>query len=187
MTATVSSQSRAESTARLTLLVVLSSETILFGTLLMVYLYMRANGSSDAFTDRGCVLVPLLNTAVLLLSTGTAWWSNAMIRQGQTEKLKTGLLVTLVLGLVFVGGQVVEFSQSGMQPDDQAYGGVFFTLIGFHAVHVLIGVLILAINTIRAQLGDFSARRHIAVDVGTWFWYYVAGVWIVLFAALYLL
>lgn len=187
MSISISSRSRAESTARLTLLVVLSSETILFGTLLMVYLFMRANRADDVFSERADVLVPILNTVVLLLSAGAAWWSANVIQRGHTEKLKTGLLVTLVLGLVFVTGQVIEFSRSGMQPDDQAYGGVFFTLIGFHAVHVMIGVIILAINTVRAQLGDFNARQHIAVDVGTWFWYYVAGVWVVLFAALYLL
>ena len=74
-----------------------------------------------------------------------------------------------------------------MRIDDQAFGGVFFTLMGFHGLHVLAGVVFLSINLARARLGDFSPARYDAVEIGTWFWYYVAAVWIVLFAALYLL
>jgi heme/copper-type cytochrome/quinol oxidase subunit 3 len=47
--------------------------------------------------------------------------------------------------------------------------------------------VILAVNAIRARLGDFTARRHTAVKVGTWFWYYVTDLWVVLFAGLYIL
>jgi cytochrome c oxidase subunit 3 len=52
---------------------------------------------------------------------------------------------------------------------------------------VLAGVFFLALNLLRAQLGDYSAQRHEAVETGTWFWYYVCAVWVVLFTALYLI
>lgn len=181
--------SRAQTTARLALAAVLGSETVLFGSLFMVYLFMRANLEGGAFGQQAAadLVLPVLNTLVLLVSAGTAWWSFNAIRQGEVARLKTGLLVTLVLGLVFVGGQVLEFTQSGRRPDDAEFGGVFFTLMGFHAVHVLAGVIFLAINFARARLGDFSARRHVAVEVGTWFWAYVTGVWLVLFLGLYVI
>jgi cytochrome c oxidase subunit 3 len=59
--------------------------------------------------------------------------------------------------------------------------------MGFHGLHVLAGVGFLIINLARTRLGDFSPTRYEAVELGTWFWYYVTVVWIVLFAALYLL
>ncbi len=96
------------------------------------------------------------------------------------------MLVGLGLGLVFVGGQFAEFASNGMRPGDQAFGGVFFTLMGFHAVHVLAGVVFLVINWVRGRLGDFSRGRHIAVTMGSWFWFYVTGVWLAMFVALYL-
>jgi len=181
------SPSHAQSTARLTLLVVLGSESILFGTLLMVSLFFRANYTGNEVIDQSDLLIPVLNTLILLISAGTAWWTLRSIRLGDVERCKNLLVVTLALGLVFVGGQIFEFNRSGMRPDDQELGGMFFTLMGFHALHVLIGVGILAINSVRARLGDFSAHNHVAVEIGSWFWYYVTGVWFVLFAVLYLL
>jgi heme/copper-type cytochrome/quinol oxidase subunit 3 len=100
--------------------------------------------------------------------------------------LKTYLLMALLMGALFFAGQVFEFMHSGMRIYDSTFGGVFFALISFHALHVLAGITVLAINYARAWLNDFSANRHIAITVGTWFWYYVTAVWIVLFTVLYL-
>ena len=93
----------------------------------------------------------------------------------------------MLLGLLFVAGQIYEFSHAGLRIDDPAFGGVFFTLMGFHAIHVLAGVVFLTLNYLRAGLGDFSAERYEVVELGTLFWYYVTAVWFVLFAALYLI
>ena len=86
-----------------------------------------------------------------------------------------------------MAGQIIEFNHAGLHIDDQAFGGVFFTLIGFHALHLLAGVFFLGLNLIRANLGDFSGERYEAVELGSWFWYYVTAVWVVLFMALYIL
>ena len=61
-------------------------------------------------------------------------------------------MLTLLLGLAFVAGQVFEFGHAGLQIDDQGLGAVFFTLMGFHALHVLAGVVFLVINLARAAL-----------------------------------
>jgi heme/copper-type cytochrome/quinol oxidase subunit 3 len=94
-------------------------------------------------------------------------------------------MITLILGMLFVLGQIVEFNHSGMAPDDPAFGGVYFTLIGFHAVHVLAGVIVLGINLVRTQAGDFGPGHYIPLQMGTWFWQYVVAVWLVLYAVLY--
>ena len=91
------------------------------------------------------------------------------------------------MGLIFIIGQFYDFSNAGLQVNDPSFGGVFFTLMGFHAVHVLAGVVFLALNYARANWGDFSSTRYEAVELGNWFWYYVTGVWLVLFVVLYLI
>jgi cytochrome c oxidase subunit 3 len=180
--------SRPTSLARTTLLLVLATESTLFGTLLMAYLYLRVSPANKAFVPPASVdvLIASLNSGVLLLSAWAAQRATLAVKRDDLTGLKTNLVIALALGLAFVGGQVFEFYRSGMAPDDPAFGGVYFTLIGFHALHVLAGMVVLAANTVRAHLGDFSARRYTAVEVGTWFWYYVTGVWLVLFTALYL-
>jgi len=164
---------------------VLASETAFFGTLLMAYLYLSLSNSVTPQPALTRLIIPTINTAILLVSAGTAWLSNRSIRQGNVPALQRLLMITLALGLLFVAAQIYEFTRSGMLPDDREFGGVYFALIGFHALHVLAGVIVLVINLLRARLGDFSARRHIAVEMGTWFWFYVTGVWLVLFTVLF--
>ncbi|MGB7873812.1 MAG: cytochrome c oxidase subunit 3 [Anaerolineales bacterium] len=175
------------STGRIALLITLGTESVFFLTLLVAYAALRDQVSWDVPHTLARLTIPLVNSGILLASALTAWWSSNAIRQDRQSALRGGLLVTVLLGLVFVGGQIYEFSHAGLSIDDQAFGGVFFTLLGFHAVHVLAGVVFLTLNLMRAQLGDFSAEQYEAVDLGNWFWYYVTAVWVVLFTALYLI
>ena len=179
---------RRKGMAKVALLVTLGSETVFFGTMISAYLYLRASQATWPF---GHALLaqfglPAINTLVLLASAATAALASRSVRKGERAGLLAWLQVTLVLGLAFIGLQAFEYINSGMTPSDQAFGGVFFTLMGFHALHMVAGVVMLALVLARAQGGDFSKRRHTAVDIGTWFWYYVVAVWVVLFSVLYL-
>jgi cytochrome c oxidase subunit 3 len=175
-------------TTRLALLVVLGSETIFFGTLLSAYFYLRAGQTSWPLPTEPLsrLLLPAANTILLLLSALTVNLGVRAVRRGQVGRLKAWLFATLAVGALFVAGQVFDFTHSGMQINDQAFGGVFFTLMGFHAVHVIAGLIVLAIILWRAILGDFTPRHHTTVQVGAWFWDFIVGVWVVLFVALYL-
>ncbi len=181
-------RTRPGDSARVALLAVLASETIFFATLLSAYFFLRQSQTSwplahVAFTR---LLLPGFNTLVLALSALTMALALRSIQKSNPAGLKSWLTVTLLLGLLFVGLQVFEFTRSGMHADDQTFGGVFFSLMGFHALHILGGVIMLGLILARAALGDFTARRHVAVEIGSWFWYYIVGVWVVLFVALYL-
>lgn len=174
--------------ARVALLVVLASEAIFFTTLLSAYFYLRQSLTvwPVAHGVWSQLALPLGNTLLLLLSAVTMSLAVKAVQTAHQGWLKGWLGVTLALGLVFVALQVAEFSRSGMRPNDQAFGGVFFTLMGFHALHIIAGVIMLANILWRAFLGDFTPRRHVAVQIGSWFWYFIVGVWVVLFIALFL-
>ena len=174
------------STGRIALLITLAIESVFFVTALVAYAALRDQVNWNLPHTLARLTIPLINSGILLVSVFVARWSAGAIRRDNRSALQGGLLVTLLLGLVFVAGQLYEFNHAGLRIDDEAFGGVFFTLLGFHAVHVLAGVVFLALNLIRANLGDFSAEQHEAVELGNWFWYYVAAVWAVLFAAIYL-
>jgi len=174
------------STGRIALLVTLGTESVFFITLLVAYAALRDQVGWNISHTLARLAIPLVNSCVLLASALVAWWSNRVIRRDNRSALRSGLLVTMLLGLLFVAGQVFEFTHAGLRIDDEAFGGVFFTLLGFHAVHVLAGIIFLGLNLMRANLGDFTAEKYEAVELGNWFWYYVTAVWTVLFAALYL-
>ncbi len=175
--------------AQLALFMLLGSETILFGTLVSSYLFIRAEaGATSLLIQQGLgrIWLPGLNTLVLLLSAAAVWYAVRSIRKDRRLGMENGLSWALGLGLLFVALQVVEFSKSGLRPTDPAFGGIYLALIGFHAAHVLGGVVFVGLNMLRARLGDFSSRSFIPVEMGAWFWYYVTAVWFVLFLVLYL-
>jgi cytochrome c oxidase subunit 3 len=174
------------STGRLGLLITLGTESVFFVTLLVAYVALRDSVTWNVPQTLTRLTIPMVNTAILFVSTIVAYRSLSVIRRDNQTALQNNLLITLFLGLVFVAGQVYEFSHAGLKVNDPSFGGVFFTLMGFHALHVLAGVVFLALNYMRAKLGDFSATRYEAVELGVWFWYYVAAVWLLLFVALYL-
>lgn len=174
-------------TARLALGITLASESFFFGTLITAYLYMRGAQPDWPLEDGLARLaLPLANTILLLVSALFTHLGHRAIQKGRTDALLRWFGVSLALGLVFVAGQVLEYTSNGLLPYDEGYGGVFFTLMGFHALHMLAGVVVHGLVLARARLGDFSAGRHTAVEIATYFWYYVVAVWAALFTVLYL-
>jgi heme/copper-type cytochrome/quinol oxidase subunit 3 len=175
------------SNGKVALFIILISESVFFATLLVAYAALRDQTNWPVDHHLARLTIPLINTTILLLSVIPAWRAIVSARDGKQSALLTSMAVTLTLGLIFVGGQVYEFSHAGLHINDQAFGGVFFTLMGFHALHILAGVVFLIINLVRTRLGDFSPSNYDLIELGSWFWYYVTVVWLVLFAALYLL
>ena len=175
------------STGKVALFIILTSESVFFATMLVAYISLRNQTIWPVEHTLVRLTIPLANTAILLFSAITAWRGTISIKGGKTFASQGWQMLTLLLGLVFVTIQIYEFIHAGMHINDQTFGGVFFTLMGFHGLHVLAGVVFLIINLARTRLGDFSSTRYDGVELGTWFWYYVTSVWIVLFAALYLL
>ena len=181
-------QVRQSNVMQTTLLLVIAAESVLFGTLVMSYLFLRGGGSSMHFPHPKPLdlLIAGSNTLILLTSAALARRARQAITRDHVRSLVRNLLLALGLGAIFIAGQVFEFRHAGMQVGDLAFGGVFFALISFHAVHVLAGMTVLSLNLVRAQLGDFNRNRHTAITGGAWFWYYVTAIWIVLFTVLYL-
>jgi cytochrome c oxidase subunit 3 len=175
------------SNARVAIFLVLASESVFFATLLVAYIALRGQSAWSVEHSLKRLAFPLANTCLLLFSMLPAGRAVASIHAGKRVALGSWLIGTLLLGVVFVLGQVYEFGHAGLQVDDQVMGAVFFALMSFHGLHVLAGIFFLLLNLLRLRLGDFSADRHEAVTMGSWFWYYVCAVWLVLFGALYLL
>jgi cytochrome c oxidase subunit 3 len=169
------------------LLVILGIETVLFGTLSSSYLLMRAAGPAwDVHAPLQVRLIfPAANTLLMLASAWVLSRSVTAARQGNRPKLLAAQQIALLMGLLFITGQVYDFSHSGMAVNDTGFGGAFFALLGFHAVHVLAGVVVLSLNIMRTYLGDFRPSEYTAIRTAAWFWYFVTFVWVILFLMLY--
>ena len=167
----------------------LVSETVFFIAFFTSYFYLRDGLEvwGPPGGQRLDLLIPSINTVLLLLSAGTMHLSYRAIRHDQQKRFEDLLLITMLLGAGFIIGQIYEFSTIGFNLSDGAFASTFLMMIGVHAIHVAIGVLIFVVVHLRATLGQFHAQRSIPVEMCTLYWYFVALVWIALFAVLYLL
>ncbi len=174
----------------------ISSEALIFANLIAAYLYLEIRSISQKsfwVLPSGEHLdwrYPLFNTAILLLSSIPAIWARSSIAKGNKRNLVLGLSGTIIMGLIFLGGQVYEYIGLFGEKFSIGYntfGSAFFTLTGFHGLHVTIGVLFLTVCLVRAIRGDFTDKKHFAVEAGEMYWHFVDLVWVVVFSTVYLL
>ncbi|MGH7657278.1 MAG: cytochrome c oxidase subunit 3 [Gemmatimonadales bacterium] len=165
----------------------IATEAALFAMLLFSYFYLAAvNGSEWLPESAPSATLALVNTAILLLSSGSMWWAELGVRRGSNVQLRAGLLITLLLGLIFLSIQGVEYGHAGFTPSSHAYGSMFFTVTGLHGVHVAVGLLMNLFVQARAWRGDFTAASHQHVTGAAWYWHFVDAVWLAVFTTLYL-
>jgi heme/copper-type cytochrome/quinol oxidase subunit 3 len=189
--------------------VFLLSEVMFFTSLIGSYIILRF-AHPEAFADPGVVLnVPLtgVNTFILICSSVTMVKAFAAIENGDQAKLRLYLIGTVLLGAIFVGIQGIEYSvlsHEGFVPSAAAYeahgraggttvlggplyGMTFYTMTGFHGLHVSIGVLCLIFVTIQAFRGRYTVENHGGVEIVGLYWHFVDLVWIILFTIVYLI
>ena len=182
------------SNARLGVLVLLGAETMLFSGLIGTFLVFRVGNVTWPPPSHIGIELPRvitgINTALLLLSGYTMFQAHRAIRRGLGKQLRNWLLITGVLGLLFLGVQGSEWIQlirNGLTLQSGVYGGIFYVLIGCHAVHVLTAVIWLLIVLGMALTGRFSAERYGGVDTCTIYWVFVVALWPILYVLVYLL
>jgi len=169
----------------------IASEAFFFLALIISYLYYRNLNTVISMGDQ--VLNPRttgLYTVFLLLSSGTLWWGHRQLRRQKPTWLAWALGVTIALGTLFLFGQGRDYAhliQENITVDGTIFGSAFFTLTGFHALHVLVGLIVLSIVLILTLLGDFTGPRSAAVAAAELYWHFVDGVWLIVFSVVYIL
>jgi heme/copper-type cytochrome/quinol oxidase subunit 3 len=169
----------------------IASEALIFANFIAAFLYLEIrNWDVLAFKLPSDITYPIINTIILICSSFPVHLAGRGIAKGNQRQLKIGLALTILMGAVFLGGQVFEYSglfgQFGFTPSSSVFGSAFYTLTGFHGLHVTVGVIFLLICLIRSQRGDFTAKKHFAVQAAEMYWHFVDIVWIVVFSMIYL-
>lgn len=173
---------------KLGIILFLISEAFLFGALFFPYYYLRAE--SPVWPPQGVQLgmtLAIINTVILLSSSAVIWWASKAIQKGNEKGLSIGLAVTMILGIIFLGITIFEWTHETFRPWTSAYGSTFYTLTGFHALHVFGGVLLMATLLGRTLRHRFSSSRFQAVEVGSLYWHFVDFIWIIVFTTLFII
>jgi cytochrome c oxidase subunit 3 len=186
----------------------LATEVLFFGALFLSFFVYRvrwtdafAHGARELKWYLGC-----LNTAILLGSGFAMALAVHAAREGENKKLIHRLLLTIALGVVFLGIKFTEYgieyhehlipqlNYSEVSPKgeprpehDRLFMTFYFVMTGFHALHMIAGLTVLSTLSFFAWRGKFSAAYHNPVEMAGLYWHFVDMVWVFLFPTLYLL
>ncbi len=179
--------------AKLGVWLFLASETMLFGSLISCYVFLRA-GSTSWPHGSDLLNVPLatINTLVLLGSSMTMRVARVSVVAGRFDRFRLFLALTILLGAAFLAIKGCEYGTKfaeNLFPSRSTFLAIYFVLTGIHALHVLGGILVNASLLARGATLNRSAPGILAnhIEVAGLYWHFVDGVWLVLFPLLYLL
>jgi cytochrome c oxidase subunit III len=169
------------------MILLLAIEATVFATLIATYFYLRM-GLPDwppAGIDPPKLLLPTINTLVLIASSVPMYLADSGITKGNVRRLIWGLALAGLLGLVFLVLKIIEYSDVPYRWDDHAYGSIVWLIIGFHSGHVASVVLKTIVMLVLAYRGYFNAQRHLGVQINGIYWHFVVAVWLPLYGVLY--
>ena len=145
--------------------------------------------ASDRFTPMAAWGIPALNTLLLLSSGATVTVAHWGLINDKRGVLNLWLLLTIALGVTFLGFQIYEYghaySELNLKLTSGIYGSTFFMLTGFHGFHVSLGCIMLTVIWIRCLSGHFKPDHHFAFEGVAWYWHFVDVVWLLLFIFVY--
>ena len=183
------------SNEKMTMWAFLGSDCLLFGALISTYLLLRNRkplSGEEPLTAADLFDIPFTSVSsfVLLMSSLTMVLAVSSITRGEMERCKLWLLTTAALGSVFIAGQVYEFTsfyREGLGYTVSISSSAFYTLTGFHGVHVSLGIVMLVTLWVLVSRGILGPDRAETVEIIGLYWHFVDIVWIVIFAIVYLI
>lgn len=167
-----------------------ASESIFF--IMLILAYVNFHGTVTDGPTAVNSLDPLrtgIFSIFLLASSFTVWLAGRSLALKNHSMMKIWLLVTIVLGALFIYGQASEWLgliEQNITISRNVFGSTFFTLTGFHGFHVCVGLLMLSIILGLAMFGDFKGPKSDGVECVSIYWHFVDGVWIVVYSVIYL-
>ncbi len=189
-------------TGKLGMWIFLFTELFLFGGLFLVYAIFRAKYSADfhVAAEELNVFIGTMNTVFLLVSSMTAAMALTAIQKGDRRLTLFLLMVTLLLAALFMVNKYFEWSHKfeygiypgspvlkNMSHGELLFFGLYYMMTGLHALHVLIGMVLLSINVVKVKSGAVNSERYLMLENSALYWHLVDLIWIFLFPLLYLI
>jgi heme/copper-type cytochrome/quinol oxidase subunit 3 len=163
-----------------------ASEFVFFAMLILAYvMFYRTAMAAGPTAARNLHPATMgIYTVFLLASSPTMWWANRKLKADDARGFRVWTIISAALGVVFLAGEGLEYSgllSKGINLGSNLFGTTFFTLTGFHGLHVLMGICMLSILA-----AVISPRRKNAAEAIGLYWHFVDTMWIFIFSVVYL-
>jgi heme/copper-type cytochrome/quinol oxidase subunit 3 len=167
---------------------VVISEASLFAYLFFAYFYFAVQPHSAGWPPGGPpdLTYAIPQTIVLLLGCASTWWAERGVVRGARGALLIGLAITLMLAVIFVVLQCLDWADKPFSLATGPYSSLYFTITGAHLVHLIAGLIMVAAVLVWSALSYFGPLRHAPVPTTALYWYFVTVIWLALFFTIYI-
>jgi cytochrome c oxidase subunit 3/cytochrome o ubiquinol oxidase subunit 3 len=177
------------SRGKVAMLCLLTGETAIFTIFVVGYIFYLGKDISGP-TPRQVLDIPVFNTICLLSSSVTIWLAERQIERGRMKAFAALWGLTIALGLEFLAGTWLEWKHliyvDGLTIRTNLFGTTFYSLVGLHATHVLIGLIGLVTILILTLTGHIDESHTERIQVFALYWHFVDAVWVVVFTVVYI-
>jgi cytochrome c oxidase subunit 3/cytochrome o ubiquinol oxidase subunit 3 len=165
-------------------------ETAIFAMFVIAYVFYTGK-SAYGPQPKDVLDIPVLNTICLLSSSFTIWLAERAIERDQIKKFSMWLGVTILLGLIFLVGTGQEWyhliTVDHLTLQTNLFGTTFYSLVGLHAFHVIVGLMMLSMLWMFGMAGYVNEHHSERIQVLSLYWHFVDAVWVVVFTVVYIL
>lgn len=166
------------------------TETGLFSIFVAGYVFYLGKSLTGP-TPREVLDLPILSTICLLSSSVTITLAERAFNRDRVGRFKLLWLITIVLAAVFLGSTAVEWRhliyQKGLTISTNLFGTTFYSLVGLHASHVIVGLCLLLLVFIFSLLGYVNIMHRERLQMISWYWHFVDAVWVIVFTVVYVI
>jgi cytochrome c oxidase subunit 3/cytochrome o ubiquinol oxidase subunit 3 len=190
MASTLAFTASAPLRGRVGILGLILTESAFFSIFVAAYIFYIGKSLSGP-QPHDVLAPPIFNSICLLSSSLTIAFAVRALRAGRAQNFALWWLVTLLLGLEFIIGTGMEWHrliyQHGLTIHTNLFGTTYYSLVGLHATHVIVGLILIALVMILTALGYVSERHAERTEVLSWYWHFVDTVWVVVFLTVYVI
>jgi cytochrome c oxidase subunit III len=168
----------------------IAAESAIFSIFVVAYLYYAGKSLSGP-TPREVLHVPYFNSICLFSSSFTIVMAERAIARGKTRLFGVWWLLTIALGVIFILGTAREWYhliyKEGLTISSSLFGTTFYSLVGLHAFHVIVGLTGLSLIMIFTALGYVEQAHAAKIEVFAMYWHFVDAVWVVVLTVVYVI
>jgi cytochrome c oxidase subunit III len=166
------------------------TETGLFSIFVAAYLFYLGKSLTGP-TPREVLKTPLIPTICLLGSSVTIMLAERALRRESRGRFQLWWAITILLAAVFMGATALEWHRlitvHHLTISTNLFGTTFYSLVGLHASHVIVGLCVLTVVLVFSLRGLVTPMQHQRIEMVSWYWHFVDAVWVVVFTVVYVI
>ena len=178
------------SSRKVAIVCLIFTETGLFSIFVAAYLFYLGKSLTGP-TPREVLETPIIPTICLLGSSVTIMLAERALRRESRGRFQLWWAITILLAAVFMGATALEWHRlitvHHLTISTNLFGTTFYSLVGLHASHVIVGLCLLTLVLVFSLRGLVTPAHHQRIEMVSWYWHFVDAVWVIVFTVVYVI